>query len=184
LQLILTWHKRCAEGKMLKQSLYRPGKALKFPGVWDSQISRQLAHEDGKFVSPSHWLPLLYPQEIFLVLISFRGWFDPRAIVRPEGLCQWKIPVTPLGIEPATFWLVVQCLSQLCHCVPLLCMCGKHYCVYSDNARIMDHIKRLGDLFFVGLMMLHPWQSLCGFGRGAERNLSFMNCDCRCGSSE
>ena len=52
----------------------------------------------------------LYPQLIFLVLISVKRLSQPQ-----EGLYQLKIPMTPPGIEPAIFLLVAHCLNQLRH---------------------------------------------------------------------
>jgi hypothetical protein len=57
----------------------------------------------------------LSPQEIFPVLISVRSWVDRRAIVRLEGLCQWKIKMTPSGIEPATSRLTEHCATICPH---------------------------------------------------------------------
>ena len=78
------------------------------------------AHDGGKVVSLTQ-RPLFYPQEIILVLISVRDWVDPSAVVKSEGLCQWKIPFTPSGIEPAAFRFVAQRLNHCDTAVTLMC---------------------------------------------------------------
>jgi hypothetical protein len=94
-----------------KQSLYRPTAGLSVSRRFRLPDSRQLAHEGGVSALRTG---RLYPQEIFLVLISVRGWIDPKTTVRPEGLCEWKTPVTLSWIEHATFRLVARC-NQLRH---------------------------------------------------------------------
>jgi len=99
--------------KNIKQFHYRPGQALRFPGGWGSQISTQSAYEGGKFVSPTHRPPLPPRKYSWYSFI-----LEAESIVRSEGLCEWKIPITLSGIEPATFRLVAKCFNQLRNRVP------------------------------------------------------------------
>jgi len=77
----------CTGKRTVKQSLYSPGQALRFPGGQSSQISRESAHEGGNVVSPTHRPPLpnrKYSWHSFLLEAES----NPRAIVRPEGFCE------------------------------------------------------------------------------------------------
>ena len=72
-------------------TLYNKGKAVPLQAPWGPEGSRKLRLPDFvKTAQDDGWLSALrtgrlYPQEILLVLISVRGWVDPRAIVRSEG---------------------------------------------------------------------------------------------------
>ena len=92
---------------------YRPSgfkkvEAPRFQDNWCMKVARLSA------LCTSH----LYPPGNILVLIVVTGWVNPRATVWLEEFCQWKIPMTPSGMEPMTFQLVVQCLKKVCHQVP------------------------------------------------------------------
>jgi hypothetical protein len=68
-------------------------KAVQLQAWSGPEVSRKLrfpdfmttAQDGGKFVSLKH--RPFYPEEIHLIFIYVKGYFDPRAIERPEGIC-------------------------------------------------------------------------------------------------
>jgi hypothetical protein len=78
----------------------------------------------------------IYPQEIFLVLISV------RTTVRSEGFMSMKNSMTTSGVEPATFWFVAQYLNYCATAVPLKAWSGTEG---SRNLRSPDFLTTAQD---------------------------------------
>jgi hypothetical protein len=108
-------------------------------GSWGFQEVEASGFQDSRHMMVENLLVLstgpLYHPKISLVLISGRGWVNPRAIVRPVRLCQRNIPLTPSEMEPATFRLVDCVWNVMAHA-------RKPDFVFRGNGRV--HLNRRG----------------------------------------
>ena len=80
----LGWIGSCSK---VKQSLYRPVQSLRVQEVEAPRFQDSRQMKGARLSALTHIPPRSYPWYSFLL----RGWVDPRARVRPEGLCQWKM---------------------------------------------------------------------------------------------
>ena len=154
--------------KKVKQARYRPGVAQRIPGSLFSQISWQRHRMVVRFSALR--TGRLYPQEIHLVLISIRGWVEHRAIVRPEGLCHWKIPMTPMPhkcqhVEAcvARTWISYRCVP--CHpwCTRITSLVVKET-FFSFLVTVKNSIKSFGFLII----------SVCNHGEHYETSCTWI----------
>ena len=124
-----------------------------FQGGWVSQISRQSAHEGGKFVSPMH-AAVFTPRKYF--------WYSLLlgAESNPGSQCGWKDYVNEKsGIEPATFRLIAQCLNQLHHRVPpLISKRGPYYRV-ARGSQPTNCIERVHTYIYIYIYIVPTCRS-------------------------
>jgi hypothetical protein len=112
-----------------------------WPVLWSgSRAECEKVAVGGKVVSPRN-RPPLPPKKYSWYSFLLEAKSTPGATVTPEGLCQWKIPLRPLGIEPMTIRLVAQCLNQLRHRSWVL-IDSRIWCLHSGLCVLLDGYRR------------------------------------------
>jgi hypothetical protein len=107
----------------------------------------------------------------YLVLISARGWVDPRATVRLEGLGQFKNPITS-GFEPATIQLAAWSLNYATACSSILL---RHIFLYAQLSSVQNQFLHTNSS--VQLYISRHFGSTCFTSSSLDRNkqLPFSN---------
>ena len=98
-------------------------------------------------------------------------------MVRPEGLRQGQIPVSPLGIEPTTFGILGRYLNKLRHHMPLFIPCNLLITEESSNKIFKPvvlfkcHFQKIQVLNCVLFTVMFCWISAKENGKVSECRL-------------
>ena len=118
---------KCSEGEAnpclqcvkVKKSYYGPGQALRFPGDWGFQISRQWTHEGGK-VSPTH-RPPLPPRKYYWCSYLIEAELTPgQSYMCKDVKYGWRC-------------------TSIALCIFMLCCFRKHRDVFCSVENLVDH---------------------------------------------